>query len=122
MLSTFGLVPVAQEFCKAGMPGFCGSEFSPVSPECPSTMMPRSGCDAEVVPPGGLAGAVLVAVDVGPELDPHEAAVSTATHTARTAQTRRRTTAASASRAATRAPAPAKLGRMRRNVSGSCGL
>ena len=82
MLSTAGLVPVAQEFCGAGVPGLCGSEFSPVSPECPSAMMPRSGCDAEVVP---LGGAVLVAADAGPELDPHEAAVSTARHTARTA-------------------------------------
>src|SRR6516225_7970150 len=91
MLSTSGLVPVAQEFCKAGTPTLCGSEFSPVSPECPSAMMPRSGCDAEVVPPGGLAGAVLVAADAGAELDPHEAAVSTARHTARTAQTRGRT-------------------------------
>src|SRR6516164_1554872 len=91
MLSTAGLVPVAQEFCGAGLPRFCGSEFSPVSAECPSAMMPRSGCDAEVVPLGGLAGAVLAAADASPELDPHQAAVSTATHTARTAQTRGRT-------------------------------
>src|SRR5262245_39882631 len=91
MPSTAGLVPVAQEFCGAGVPGLCGSEFSPVSPECPSAMMPRSGRDAERVPLDGLAGAVLAAVDAGPELDPHEAAVSTARHTARTAQTRRRT-------------------------------
>ena len=85
MLSTAGLVPVAQEFCKAASPGRCGSEFSPVSREFPSAMMPRSGCDAEVDPLDGLAGAVLAAVDAGPELDPHEAAVSTARHTARTA-------------------------------------
>src|SRR5215813_13346341 len=91
MLSTAGLVPVAQEFGKAASPGRCGSEFSPVSPECPSAMMPRSGCDAEVVPLGGLASAALVAVDAGPELDPHEAAVSTARPTARIAQTRERT-------------------------------
>src|SRR6516225_333881 len=91
MLSTAGLVPVAQEFCKAGMPGRCGSEVSPVSPECRIAMMPRSGCDAAVVPLRGLAGAVLVPVAAGPELDPHEAAVSTARHTVRTAQTRGRT-------------------------------
>ena len=91
MLSTAGLVPVAQEFCEAGTPGLCGSEFSPVSAECPSAMMPRSGCDAEVLPPGGLAGAVLVAADAGPELDPHETAASTARLAARVAQTRGRT-------------------------------
>ena len=85
MLSTAGVVPVAQEFCGAGVPRLCGSEFSPVSPECPSAMMPRSGCDAEVVPLGGLAGAVLAAAAAAPELDAHEAAVSTARHTARTA-------------------------------------
>ena len=82
MLSTAGLVPVAQEFCKAGTPRFCGSEFSPVSAECPSTMMPRSGCDAEVVPLDGLAGAVLVEVAPGSELDPHETAASKARPTA----------------------------------------
>src|SRR5215467_4641908 len=91
MLSTAGLVPVAQEFCGAGVPGLCGSEFSPVSPECPSAMMPRNGCDAEMVPLDGLAAAALVAVDAGPGLDPHEAAVSTARPTARIAQTRERT-------------------------------
>ena len=85
MLSTAGLVPVAQEFCGAGWPGLCGSEFSPVSAECPSAMMPRSGCDAEVVALIGLADAVPVAADADPELDPHEAAVSTARHAARTA-------------------------------------
>src|SRR5215469_14244050 len=88
MLSTFGLVPVAQEFCKAGMPGLCGSEFSPVSPEWPSTMMPRSGCDAEVVPLDGLAGAVVVEVDPGPELDPHATAASKARQAAKVARTR----------------------------------
>ena len=85
MLSTAGLVPVAQEFCGAGWPGLCGSEFSPVSAECPSAMMPHSGCDAEVVALGGLAGAVLAVADATPELDSHEAAVSTARHIARTA-------------------------------------
>src|SRR5215467_1557560 len=85
MLSTFGLVPVAQEFWKAGMPGRCGSEFSPVSPECPSTMMPRSGCDPEVVPP---AGAVVVEVEPGLELDPHETAARKARPTAIVAQAR----------------------------------
>src|ERR1051326_8256016 len=88
MLSTFGLVPVAQEFCGAATPGCCGSEFSPVSAECPSAMMPRSGCDAEAVPLDGSAGAV--AVDAGPELDPHDAAISRARLTARIAQTRGR--------------------------------
>src|SRR5262252_1931183 len=88
MLSTFGLVPVAQEFCKADMPTLCGSEFSPVSAECPSAMMPRSGCDAEVVPLNGLADAVPVAADAGPELDPHDAAASKARPAARIAQTR----------------------------------
>src|SRR5215472_11269428 len=91
MLSTAGLVPVAQEFCGAGLPRFCGSEFSPVSAECPSAMMPRSGCNAEVVP---LAGAVLAAADASPELDPHEAAVSTARLAARAAQMRGRIAAA----------------------------
>src|SRR6516165_5053494 len=91
MLSTAGLVPVAQEFCGAGTPTLCGSEFSPVSAECPSAMMPRSGCDAEVVPPGGPAGTVLAAADASPEPDPHKAATRTATHSARTAQTRGRT-------------------------------
>src|SRR5215472_5538219 len=91
MLSTAELVPVAQEFCGAGWPRLCGSEFSPVSAECPSTMMPRSGYEAEAVPLDALASAVLAAVDPGPEPDPHEAAVSTATHTARTAKTRGRT-------------------------------
>src|SRR6516225_9955506 len=78
MLSTAGLVPVAQEFCGAGMPRFCGSEFSPVSAECPSAMMPRSGFDAEVVPLGGLAGAVLAAADAGPPLELYAAASSPA--------------------------------------------
>src|SRR6516225_4889305 len=58
MLSTAGLVPVAQEFCTAGRKGSCGSEFSPVSAECPSAMMPRCGSDAEVVALNGLADAV----------------------------------------------------------------
>ena len=82
MLSTAGLVPVAQEFCGAAMPGLRGSEFSPVSEECPSTMMPRSGCDAEVVRLGGLAGAVLVAVDVA--VSPPQPAARTARTTANT--------------------------------------
>ena len=115
MLSTAGLVPVAQEFFGAGLPGLCGSEFSPVSAECPSAMMPRSGCAAEVVPPGGLAGAVLVAVDAGPELDPHEAAVSTARHTARTAHTRERTAVMLARLALSmRIRPPGRRGRTRR--------
>src|SRR5215469_5358029 len=88
MLSTAGLVPVAQEFCGAGMPTLCGSEFSPVSAECPSAMMPRSGCDAKVVPLNGLADVVPVAADAGPELDPHEAAESKARPAAKVAQTR----------------------------------
>jgi hypothetical protein len=49
-------------------------------------MMPRSGCDAEVVPLDGLADAVPVAVDAGPELYPHEAAASRAKLAARVAQ------------------------------------
>jgi hypothetical protein len=115
MLSTAGLVPVAQEFCGAGVPGLCGSEFSPVSAECPSTMMPRSGCDAERVPLGGLAAAALVAVDAGPELDAHEAAVSTARPTARTAQTRERTAVVLARLARSRRiRCPAGLSRTRR--------
>src|SRR5690348_12676365 len=89
MLSTAGLDPVAQEFCGAGMPGCRGSEFSPVSEECPSAMMPRSGPDAEAVPPGGLAVAVLVAVDAGPWPDPQEAAAIRARLTDAVAQTRR---------------------------------
>src|SRR5215469_16131357 len=88
MLSTAGLVPVAQEFCGAGMPTLCGSEFSPVSAECPSAMMPRSGCDAEVVPLNGLADALLVAADAGPELDPHDAAASKARPAAKVAPPR----------------------------------
>jgi len=55
MLSTAGLDPVAQEFCGAGVPGCRGSEFSPVSAECPSAMMPRSGAAAEAVPLGDPA-------------------------------------------------------------------
>jgi hypothetical protein len=90
MLSTAGLVPVAQEFCKATMPGRRGSEFSPVSAECPSAMMPRSGCDVEVVPLDGRASAVSVAVGADPELDPHETAASKARLTAKVAQTRGR--------------------------------
>src|SRR5499427_2800330 len=58
MLSTAGLVPVAQEFCTAGRKGSCGSEFSPVSPECPSAMMPRSAAGAEAVALNGLVDAV----------------------------------------------------------------
>ena len=65
MLSTAGLVPVAQEFCKAATPGFCGSEFSPVSAECPSATMPRSGCDGE----DAVLGSPVVAcrADAAPE-------------------------------------------------------
>ena len=112
MLSTAGLVPVAQEFFGAGLPGLCGSEFSPVSAECPSAMMPRSGCDADVVP---LAGTVSAAADAGPELDPHEAAVSTARQTARTAQTRERTAVMLARLARSRRiRPPGRRGRTRR--------
>src|SRR5262245_11916555 len=82
MLSTAGLVPVAQEFCKAGTPKRWGSEFSPVSAECPSTMMPRSGCDAEVAPLEGLAGSLVGDVAPGPERDPHATAASKARPTA----------------------------------------
>src|SRR4051794_32628164 len=42
-LSTRGELPVAQEFCGAGSPGWLGSEFSPVKPECPMAMRPRTG-------------------------------------------------------------------------------
>src|SRR4051794_28842221 len=42
-LSTRGELPVAQEFCVAGSPGWRGSEFSPVRPECPMAMRPRTG-------------------------------------------------------------------------------
>ena len=89
MLSTAGLDPVAQEFCRAGIPGRRGSELSPVSAECPSAMMPRSGPDAEAVPPGVLAVAVPVAGDAGLGPDPQEAAASRARLTAAVAQARR---------------------------------
>jgi hypothetical protein len=52
--------------------------------------MPRSGCDAEVAPLDGLAGAVAAEWDVGPELDPHEAAATRARLTVKVAQTRGR--------------------------------
>jgi hypothetical protein len=41
MLLTSGLVPVAQEFSGAFPPGWAGSEFIPVAPECPMTTTPR---------------------------------------------------------------------------------
>src|SRR5262245_11090121 len=65
MLSTAGLVPVAQELCRAATPGLCGSEFSPVSAECPSAMMPRGGCDGE----DAVLGSPIVAchADAAPE-------------------------------------------------------
>ena len=41
MLLTSGLVPVAQEFSGALPPGWAGSEFIPVAPECPITTTER---------------------------------------------------------------------------------
>ena len=47
MLLTSGLVPVAQEFSGALPPGWAGSEFIPVAPECPMTTTERPvGADA----------------------------------------------------------------------------
>ena len=58
MLSTAGLVPVAQEFAKASWSGFAGSEWNPVSAECPSAMTPTgwvaSGGATEVVIGAGV--------------------------------------------------------------------
>jgi hypothetical protein len=50
-LFTRGEVPVAQEFSGTGAPGWAGSEFSAVRPECPSEMTPtgEEGSDVDGV-------------------------------------------------------------------------
>src|ERR1700748_426912 len=91
MLSTAGVVPVAQEFCGAGRLGSFRLEFSPVSPECPSAMMPRSGCDAGEESLAVAAGGVAASWVVVPDPPPHEAFTINASPAVRITQTRERT-------------------------------
>src|SRR3954447_24474015 len=81
-LSTRGELPVAHEFCVAGSPGWRGSEFSPVSPECPMAMRPRTGPVPGVELGLGLVDVIGVevfeeAASVPPLPPPHPADAST---------------------------------------------
>src|SRR6476660_6889200 len=83
MLLTFGLSPVAQEFCGTSVPGRAGSEFWPVAPEWPSTTMECGQCEV-----GELRSKVVdefrlpeLVADRAPTVAPARPAV--ATHAAR---------------------------------------